>query len=357
MPMNTAEPRLARLVVDAGAVAENWAVVSKLSTQGEAAAVVKADAYGLGIDRVAASLWRRGCELYFVASTAEGMRLRELVGPGPAIYVLNGLTGQEAAYQASHNIVPVLNSLDQIRDWEQAGRPSCALHVDTGMNRLGVGMDQLALVRDRLGGVRPYLLLSHLACASETLHPMNAIQRDHFIAAREIIAPYESSLSASAGALLGKDYHFGMLRPGVALFGSWASDAPQAPPLQPAARAFAPILQLRDLSPGDTVGYGATYTAGRAMRVATVGAGYADGIPRSLSNKGFAAIEGVLCPYLGRVSMDLIVIDVTEANAHLGADVELLGDYVRLDDLAAAAGMIPYEILTNFGAAMRRTAA
>jgi alanine racemase len=346
------------LVVDPGAVAENWRRISKLVGGGDVAGVVKADAYGLGVDRIAANLWWAGCQTFFVASAGEGVRLRELMGAQPAIYVLDGLTGAEAANMAAHNLVPVLNSLDQIRVWEQAGKPSCALHVDTGMNRLGVGMGQLGAVAERMAGHKPYLLISHLACASEPDHPMNARQLSLFREARAAVPAYDGSLAASAGLLLGQAYQVGVSRPGIALYGSWASAAAPAPPLAPSVRAFAPILQIRDVSPGDSVGYGASFTASRPMRLATVAAGYADGVLRSLSGKGFAAVEGELCPYIGRVSMDLIVLDVTHAPAaRLGEDVELLGDYVSLDALADAAGTAPYEILTSFGAAMRKTAA
>ena len=349
--------RPARLVIDPGAVAENWRRVSKLTGSSDVAAVVKADAYGLGVDRVAANLWWAGCQLFFVAAVGEGVRLRELMGAQPAIYVLDGMSPADAPVLNAHNLVPVLNSLDQIRVWDQAGRPSFALHVDTGMNRLGVAMEQLGAVAERLNGERPYLLLSHLACASDPKHPMNAQQLGRFREASAVIKAYDVSLSASAGLLLGKDFHAGVLRPGIALFGSWASEAPGAPALSPAARAYAPILQIRDVARGDSVGYGATYTAERSMRLATVAAGYADGVLRSLSGKGFAAVEGEICPYVGRVSMDLIVLDVTYAPAaRLGEDVELLGDYVRLDALASAADTAPYELLTSFGAAMRKSA-
>lgn len=352
------ERRLARLAVDPGAVCENWRLLGKVSPSGEAAAVIKADAYGLGVDRIAPSLMAAGCQLFFVATVGEGVRLRELLGAQPAIYVLNGVYGPDLATLSAHNLVPVLNSLDQLRVWRDNGRPSFALHIDTGMNRLGLAMTELPTVRDIIGADRPYLVMSHLACASEPDHPMNAIQCGRFAHVKTQIPAWDFSLAASAGMLLGPEFSTGVSRPGIALYGSWASSAKTARGLQVSARAFAPILQLRDIAAGDTVGYGATFTAKKTMRLATIGAGYADGVPRALSGKGFAAIEGAVCPYVGRVSMDLIVIDVTGVTgASLGADVELLGDYIRLDDLAAAADMIPYEILTGFGAAMRRTAA
>lgn len=353
----TARPRLAHLRVDVAAAVSNWRIAGRARPQAEAAAVVKADAYGLGSHAIAPALAAAGARTFFVATAAEGTALRAILGPGPTVLVLNGPTAEDGGTFEYAALTPVLNSLDQIARWRTRPAAPFALHIDTGMNRLGVALRDVGGARDALNGAAPHLVMSHLACASDPFHPMNERQRRDFVAAAALFPGVRRSLAASAGMILpGGDSGFDLTRPGIALYGSWASANADAPAMHTVARVEAPILQIREVAAGETIGYGATFTAERAMRTATVAAGYADGVPRSLSNRGFAAVDGVICPYVGRVSMDLITIDITRApGAAVGVMVELLGDAAKLDALADAAGVIPYELLTGFGAAMGKS--
>lgn len=335
---------------------ENWRIVGRLQPSAEIAAVVKADAYGLGADHVGPALAQAGARTFFVAAAGEGVALRTRLGAGVRIFVLNGPRGDDVGVLRAAGLTPVLNSLEQIALWRDSGAGAFAVHVDTGMNRLGVSAAHWGDALAALGDAKPALLMSHLACASDPFHPMNGKQRATFDAVAATLPGVPRSLAASAGAVLHeKGYGYDLVRPGIALYGSWAAENADCPAMTIAARAYAPILQVRDIAPGDSIGYGATFVADTPMRVATIGAGYADGVSRALSNKGFVAIDGVICPMLGRVSMDLIVINVTWAkSAGVGDVVELLGDDCDLDSLARAADTIPYEILSAFGASMRR---
>ncbi|HWA23171.1 MAG TPA: alanine racemase [Caulobacterales bacterium] len=340
--------RLARLTVCPQAAGANWKFFAARSA-GETGAVVKADGYGLGADLIAPALAAAGARTFFVATLGEGLSLRSLLGETPAIYVFNGPAPGESAAYAQAALIPVLNSPAQIALWD--GAMAHALHIDTGMNRLGLKPNELSAAN----GLKPLMVMSHLACASDPAHPKNAAQRARFTEIAARFPDARKSLAASGGVLLGRDYTFDLTRPGIGLYGGGALDEAN-PPLSVVATLEAPILQVFDLPIGETVGYGATFTAAAPIRAATVALGYADGWLRSLSGKGYGHIGGALCPLLGRVSMDLVTIDISAApNAREGDLVEFLGANAKLDDVAVRAGTISYEVLTNLSGVRRQT--
>lgn len=333
-------------------MAENWRRVALLAAPAECAAAVKADAYGLGVAAIAPALAEAGCRTFFVASFAEGAQARALLGLGPQVIVLNGLAGRGPADFAAADLTPALNTLEDLAAWD--GSIPCVLHLETGMNRLAVPPEAAAAC-EALRRRPPILVMSHLACASEPGHSLNAAQRARFLAAASLFPQARRSLAASAGALLGPGYLFDLVRPGAALYGSWASDV-EGPALAAAAQVLAPILQVKTVEAGESVGYGASWVAPGPSRLATVALGYSDGCLRALGGRGYGALGGVLCPLAGRISMDLICLDVTAAGerARPGALVEFLGPVVPLEDVARRADTIPYEILTSFGSAAAR---
>ena len=332
---------------------ENWRFFKRMAPSAATAAVVKADAYGLGAERAARSLAEAGARIFFTATCAEALTVRAALGEGPQIFVLNGPTGEDAAALSGARLTPVLNCMAQIALWNARG--PAALHIDTGMNRLGLGPEELAPAAVALKDAAVALVMSHLACAATPGHEMNALQRTRFLDAASLFTKAPLSLAATAGALLGADYHFDLIRPGIGLYGSAGVDDGGAP-LRPVATVEAPILQVRTVEPGERFGYGATVTAANKMRTATVALGYADGYLRALGGRGYGVIDGVRAPVLGRVSMDLTILDVSEAPAaNPGAMVEFLGPNVPLEDLAKLAGTAPYEMLTTFAGTVRRT--
>jgi alanine racemase len=349
----------ARLAVDLDALAANHAWLRRMAGGAEVAPVVKADGYGLGAGPVARRLWAEGARRFFVARLEEGEALREALGPGreARILVLDGAPPGSAARLAEARLVPVLNSPAQVEAWTAWARGHgaqlpCALHVDTGMHRLGLTVEELqalAAAPDRLQGLRVELLMSHLACADQEEARMNAQQAGRFKAARAALPDVPASLANTAGTVLGASFHFDMVRPGVGLYGGGPFGRPH-PQVRTVATLEAPILQVRAVAEGETVGYGAAFTADRAYRVAVVAAGYADGVLRSAAGQGRAWLGGGFRKILGRVSMDLLAIDVTGCDdAAPGAMVELLGPHVLLDEAAAAAGTVSYEVLTRLG--------
>jgi len=346
------------LTVDLSAIVANWRLIAQGVAPAKVAAVVKADAYGLGAAQVAPALAAAGCETFIVATLDEGIALRQVL-PAPVILVLNGpLPGTEGEFVA-HSLVPVLNSLSQITGWATStkagsGAPAAALHIDTGMNRLGFDeaeLDRLAARPEVLAWVRPILTLSHLACADSRDHPMNAEQRARFVHLAGRLPAMPLSLAASGGCFLGRTYHFDLVRPGAALYG--INPTPGRPnPMAQVIRLQGKILQVRDVDSPRTVGYGASYHVAGPSRIATVALGYADGWFRSLGNQGHGVLGGVKVPLVGRVSMDLACFDVgavPPAVACPGALVDLIGPEQSVDDVAAEAGTIGYEILTALG--------
>jgi alanine racemase len=334
-----------RLTVDLAALAANWrAIASRVS--GETAAVVKANAYGIGIETATPALARAGCRTFFVALVEEGIRLRRAV-PDATIYILAGLIADSAPTLVQHNLRPVLGSMAEIEEWAAAGAPiGSALHVDTGMNRLGITPAQ-ALALD-VTRIKPSLVMSHFVVSEEPDDPLNIRQRQAFAAVRAAMPEVPASLANSAGVYLGPDFHFDLVRPGIALYG--ASPGPKVPaPMNVVATVEARVLIVRDGKPGETVGYGATRTLARPTRIAVVGAGYADGYHR-ITSGGYVVIRGKRAALLGRVSMDLIAVDVTDIpGAARGDWAELFGRQVPVDDVAGWSGTVGYELLTGLG--------
>lgn len=355
------------LTVDLAAIAENYRILKAAMQQRAVAAVVKADGYGLGAERVAPALVKAGARSLFVAQLDEALRLRPLLDrchPALSLYVLNGLMpGAEADY-ADNNILPVLNSLGQIEAWSAFARQRetalpAAVHLDSGMCRLGLPPDEVEALRAdpaRLGGIVPTCILSHLACADEPQHPKNAEQLAALKAALTALPRAPVSFCNSSGIFLGPDYHFDLGRPGVALYG--VNPTPGQPnPMRPVVRLQAKILQIRAIDAPQTVGYGATHRATGPARIATVAAGYADGYLRSISSRGHAWVAGRRVPVVGRVSMDLLALDVTGVapeKVRPGDWAELLNGAQDVDALAREAGTIGYEILTSLGARYHR---
>ncbi|KUF11395.1 alanine racemase [Pseudoponticoccus marisrubri] len=338
----------AHLTIDLPALCANWRTLSDL-TQGEAAAVVKADAYGLGLDKVAPALAAAGARRFFVAIAEEGAELRRILGPGPEISVFSGHMAGDAALLRDAQLTPMINSIDQmLRHVEGLPGHPFGIQLDSGMNRLGMEPAEWAALREIALAQRPSLVMSHLACADEPDHPMNAHQLRSFTEMTDgIDAP--RSLSATGGILMGPDYHFDLTRPGIGLYGGLPFIE-----AQPVVTVRIPVIQVRDVLPGETVGYGNTWTAERPTRVATVAAGYADGILRTMSRGAWLWAGETRCKVLGRISMDLIGVDVTEVGDTPEA-MELLGQHQSVDTLADWAGTIGYEILTSLGARYART--
>lgn len=364
----------ALLTVDLAALQANYRRLVAEGAGTPVAAVVKADAYGLGAERAAPALWQAGARIFFVALPDEALVLRRVLPPEAEVYVLGGLfgAGAERDYRAA-GIRPVLNSLEEIARWqriaEAEGRPLAAcLHVDTGMSRLGLPPEELAVLAaepDRLAGIELAYVISHLACGDWGGDPMNGEQLAAFRAARERLPAAPASLANSPGSFLGPDFRFDLLRPGAALYG--VNPTPGgANPMAQVVRLQGRILQVRVVDPPRSVGYGAAFRAARRTVVATVGLGYADGFLRSLSGRPKAWVttrtaggkEGaaVAVPLVGRVSMDLITLDVTDLveAPPVGSFVDLLGPGQDVDALAEAAGTIGYEILTALGGRYRR---
>jgi alanine racemase len=345
------------LEIDLAAIAENWRrLAARLGPDVQCAAVVKADAYGLGMARVAPKLAKVGCSLFFVATLDEGIALRRLL-PAAEIAVLNGVLPGTVGDFTRARLIPVLNDLGQIALWRQRARTRALpamIHLDTGMARLGLPPDevaQLAAEPERLRGVTLRAILSHLACADEPSHPLNAEQLAAFRAALAHLPRAPASLAASSGIFLDRAYHFQIARPGVALYG--ANPTPGHPnPMAQVVGLKGRILQVRDIDRGRSVGYGAAHRMERPGRVATVAVGYADGWLRSSSHRGSAGIAGRRVPVIGRISMDLLTLDVTGIDPAVtkpGALVELIDEHHDVDAVAAAAGTIAYEVLTALG--------
>jgi alanine racemase len=349
--MGQSEYDVARLTVRLGAIQENYRTCARLAGRAAAAGVVKADGYGLGALQSTRALLAAGCDTFFVARLEEGIAIRP-VAPKSRIFVLDGARAESVPALLANNLTPVLNSLDEIALWSAAARGrDAAIHFDTGLSRLGLPPFELSTLAaetgQRLAGINLVLIMSHLACAEDPDSPMNREQLSRFRAGLAQLPPAPASFASSGGIFLGADYAFDMVRPGIALFGG----NPQAgKAMAVAARLTGRVLQLRRVDKGESVGYGATFQVERPMRLATVALGYADGLLRALGNRGAGAIGGRKAPIVGRVSMDLMTLDVTDIPALApGAEIELLGDTILLDDVAAAAGTAAYEVLTRLG--------
>jgi alanine racemase len=342
------------LEIDLAGIVANWRMLAARVEPARCAAVVKADAYGLGAAQVSTALAAAGCRLFFVATLDEGMALRKVLPASCEIAVLNGpVPGSEEEFIFCH-LVPVLNEPGQIAAWTaiaaRDGGPPAILHIDTGMARLGLTLREFERLADEhAGSTRWRALISHLACAEEPAHPLNEIQRARFVSALRQLGDPPASLAASSGIFLGCGYHFDFVRPGAALYGVNPQPG-TSNPMRQVIRLKGRILQVREVDRGDPVGYGAAHLMEQPGRLATVAVGYADGWLRSLSHRGSGRLGGKRVPLCGRVSMDLAVFDVSAVDPSLarpGGFIELLDEDYGVDAAATDAGTIGYEVLTR----------
>ncbi|WP_310619915.1 alanine racemase [Flexibacterium corallicola] len=358
-----------QLTIDLDAICSNWkSLNSQVGSETTCAAVVKADAYGTGLSKVSKALYETGVRTFFTALPEEGDLVRE-AAPEAVIYVLGGLFHGRAPLYARSDLRPVLNSLEECLEWaqfcESLGKSlPVALHLDTGMNRLGFHGDDLkALLSDKVlfKALNISLVLSHLACADEPDHPLNAQQLATFKCLSSAFPDTPKSLANSSGVFLGEDYHFDLVRPGVALYGG--NPTPYAKnPMKHSAYVTAEVLQVRTVPKGATVGYGARQMATRDTRIAVINIGYADGMHRLTGSSdersgSYAYINQRRIPYFGRVSMDLIALDVTDVPSGLierGSTIEVLGQNVSVDEVAFHANTVAYELLTSLGKRYKR---
>lgn len=355
------------LTIDLGALAANWLHLRDLVAPAECAAVVKADAYGIGLEPAVRVLWQSGCRTFFVAHLGEAERLKS-VARDAVVYVLNGLLPGTAEAYVQAGARPILGSLEEASDWasvcERTGRRlPAAIHVETGMNRLGLPVEAAVALADDplLARLEPALLMSHFVAAEDPAAAITGRQIEVFDRARAAFPGIPASLANSSGIFLADRPHYDLVRPGYALYGG--NPTPGLPnPMRPVVRLEAAIVQVRDVGPGDTVGYNGRWSAPGAGRLAVLSVGYADGYPRAGGgtdrtaadglDTSLALVDGITCPFVGRISMDLIVIDVTRvpsARAKRGEPAVLIGDALDLDEVGRRAGTIGYEILTGLG--------
>lgn len=349
----------ARLTVDLAALAANYRLIAERVAPAAVAPAVKADAYGLGVAAAAPALFAAGARSFFVAWLEEGVALRHLL-PEAEIFCLNGVAPGAADAYAAHGLTPVIGSLAEIEEWRGAahgGRAPAALQIDTGMARLGLPadeLDRLAAEPALLAGLDLTMVMSHLACSDDMAAAMNAEQLAQFhraLARLGLARRLRTSIAASGGCFLGPDFRFDLMRPGAALYGL-APLTGHANPMAQVVSLEAKILQVRRVDRGMTVGYGAAHRTARPSRLATLSVGYADGYFRALGNRGHAYLGAMRVPVVGRVSMDLLTLDVTDVPpglARRGQWVELIGPHHSVDALAAEAGTIGYEVLTALG--------
>lgn len=358
----------ATLNVDLKVLQDNWRRLATDAAPAVCSATIKGDAYGLGLEPVARALSGVGCTIFFVALPHEGATLRQVL-PDADIYVLNGLLPRSASYYAEHRLNPALVSMEDIIEWADfctvtGQRLTAALHIDTGIHRLGLSasdVGQLAAAPQCFDAFSLKLVISHLVNGDEPGSELNRTQLDEFNRLRALLPDAPGSIANSPGCFLGPDFAIDMVRPGIALFGG-NPFASRPNPMAPVAHLYAPILQVRDVAKGETVGYSGAWQAGRPSRIAVLGVGYRDGYPRALSypahdGPAHVMIGGHYAPVVGRVSMDMITVDVTDISpdfASRGINAEIMGDHVTVDDIARWAGTIPYEILTHLGSRFAR---
>lgn len=336
-----------KLTIDLAALADNWRALDSLS-RCETAAVIKANGYGLGSAQVAKTLAQAGARHFFVAIAEEGAAVRQALGQGPRISVFSGHMPGDRDLIAAHDLTPMLNSIDQmLHHVETLPGHRFGIQLDSGMNRLGMEAAEWAALRDIALSQDPTLIMSHLACADEPDHDMNARQLRNFVEMTDGI-DVPRSLSATGGILLGRDFHFDLTRPGVGLYGGMPfAEA------RPVVTLDLPVIQIRDIEAGEAVGYGNTWIAQRPSRIATIAAGYADGLLRAMGPKAQLFAGSSRCPVVGRVSMDLITADVTDLPQDPDT-LSIMGPAQTVDDIAEAAGTIGYEILTSLGGRYQR---
>ncbi len=354
------------LTIDLSAIEANWRTINnQLSGETSAAAVIKANAYGLGAAHVGPTLYQAGCREFFVATLEEAMAARQYLKPDARVYVLGGVRpGAELLFLRNH-LSPVLFSLEDIRRWlaytqEWDSSPPCAIKINTGMNRLGLDIQEwsaLLASGEELQSLRPALIMSHLACADEPEHPLNNHQLAQFQAlvnvSRQLLPEARFSLANSSGIYLGPAWHFDLVRPGAALYG--VNPQPLEPsPVKPVVRLALPILQIRQLSEDASIGYGATVTVSPPARLAVVAGGYADGLHRTIGRQGFGMIGHHHVPVVGRISMDTTIFDVSTASADKDSVIHVLNNELTVDSWTALTGALGYDILTSLGSRYQR---
>ncbi|TIQ37418.1 MAG: alanine racemase [Mesorhizobium sp.] len=348
------------LTIDLGAIRENYRRLKARLAGVRCAGVLKADGYGLGAAQVALALMKEGCDIFFVALLGEGIGLREALGPEHDIFVLNGLPPGSEPEALAAGLHPVVNSVAQLKAWREAARAAgrklaAAIQVDSGMSRLGMPPAEVeALAKDAFDGIDIRFVISHLACADEPRNPANEAQRLAFERLRGMLPTAPASLANSSGIFLGAPYHYDLARPGAALYGINPTPG-EANPMLPVVRLRAKVAQTRSVEDGAGIGYGHTHHARGPLSLATISLGYADGWHRRAASAAW--FEGVRLPFVGRVSMDSIILDISALPAgRLGEGdlVELIGPSQSVDDAAAHAGTIGYEVLTSLGARFHR---
>ncbi len=361
------------LTINLDAVADNYRYFAGLSQGVESAAVVKANAYGLGVEPVASRLYDTGCRRFFVATLDEAIELRNILKKDAVIFIFHGIrTGQEKIFK-EYNLIPVLNTLEEVELWNDfaADYPPlpAIIHIDSGMNRLGLNISDAETLAEsgknagNLSNLQILYIMSHLACSTEGDNPKNRKQLEKFSNVRTLFPNIKASFANSWGSMISPDFHFDLLRPGSGLYGVRANIDPENQeevknhPIKNVIKLTSKIIQLREVKSRQPVGYGATQEVKAGSTLATIPVGYADGYMRHLTHHSHTFINGRKAPVIGRVSMDSIILDVSEIaeeNLHIGTEVELIGDNITVDLLAKQAGTIGYEILTNLGNRYKR---
>jgi alanine racemase len=332
----------ATATIDLNAIRQNWQKLRSMSSN-DAAAVVKANAYGLGLAQVTKALYAEGARIFFVATVEEGAELRSILGKKPDIYVFSGHMVGDTELIKNYNLIPLINSIEQLsRHSKLLREKKFGVQLDTGMNRLGMEPMEWESVKELALSLNPVLIMSHLACADDPNHKMNSEQLDIFLTLTNKIN-INKSLAATGGILLGPEYHFDLTRPGIGIYG--------CSPMQdclPVLKIDIPVIQIRNIESGETVGYGNTWTSPCKKKIATISAGYADGLFRAIGKKAKLYFEEISCPIVGRISMDLIGVDITSLKVD-PVRLELINSQQTVDNIAEGAETIGYEFLTSLG--------
>ena len=332
----------ATATINLNAIRQNWQKLRSISSN-DAAAVVKANAYGLGLKQVTKALYAEGARIFFVATAEEGAELRSILGKKPDIYVFSGHLAGDTELIKNYNLIPLINSIEQLsRHSKLLREKKFGVQLDTGMNRLGMEPMEWESVKELTLSLNPVLIMSHLACADDPNHKMNSKQLDIFLTLTNKIN-INKSLAATGGILLGPEYHFDLTRPGIGIYG--------CSPMQdclPVLKIDIPVIQIRNIESGETVGYGNTWTSPCKKKIATISAGYADGLFRAIGKKAKLYFEEISCPIVGRISMDLIGVDITSLKVDQ-VRLELINSQQTVDNIAEGAETIGYEFLTSLG--------
>ena len=332
----------ATATIDLNAIRQNWQKLRSISSN-DAAAVVKANAYGLGLAQVTKALYAEGARIFFVATVEEGAELRSILGKKPDIYVFSGHMVGDTELIKNYNLIPLINSIEQLsRHSKLLREKKFGVQLDTGMNRLGLEPMEWESAKELALSLNPVLIMSHLACADDPNHKMNSKQLDIFLTLTNKIN-INKSLAATGGILLGPEYHFDLTRPGIGIYG--------CSPMQdclPVLKIDIPVIQIRNIESGETVGYGNTWTSPCKKKIATISAGYADGLFRAIGKKAKLYFEEISCPIVGRISMDLIGVDITSLKVD-PVRLELINSQQTVDNIAEGAETIGYEFLTSLG--------